>query len=88
MNETISGVVHFRGSADIPNFEYYKFEFRPSGALQWQYLTKSKKPVSDGDLIEWWTNTIEPGVYDVRMIVVDKTGNYPEPCVVTVNVVR
>ena len=88
MNETVSGVVHFRGSADIPNFEYYKFEFRLSGALQWQYLTRKDKPVSDGDLIEWWTNTIEPGFYDVRMIVVDKTGNYPEPCVVTVNVVR
>lgn len=88
MNETVSGVVHFRGSADIPNFEYYKFEFRPSEALEWQYLTRKNKPVSDGDLIEWWTNTIEPGIYDVRLIVVDKTGNYPEPCVVTVNVVR
>lgn len=88
MNEIVSGVVHFKGSADIPNFEYYKFEFRPSGALQWQYLTRKDKPVSDGDLIEWWTNTIEPGVYDVRLIVVDKTGNYPEPCTVTVNVVR
>lgn len=88
MDEWISGVVPFKGSADIPNFQYYKFEYRPFGEKEWRFLVRFDRPVTNGTLMEWHTYTVPPGRYEVRLTVVDKTGNYPEPCIVRVYVYR
>jgi len=77
----IRGWVDFRGTADIPNFSSYKIEYRPSGTEDWIFLLRKDNPViDDGELFVWHTGTVTPGLYDVRLTVVDETGNYPEPC--------
>jgi len=76
MNATLRGVVQFRGTATCPNFDYYKFEFKPEGAKNWNFLVRFNKPVVDGILMEWHTTTVPPGVYWLRLIMVDKSGNY------------
>ena len=76
MNATLYGIVQFRGTATRPNFDYYKFEFKPEGAKDWNFLVRFDRPVVDGVLMEWHTTTVPPGVYWLRLIVVDKSGNY------------
>jgi hypothetical protein len=84
IGERIHGIVPFRGSANIPNFKYLKVEYRTAGAPNWNFLTRADAPVADGTLFEWYTSTVPAGDYEVRLIVVDNTGNYPEPCLTRV----
>jgi len=85
----LSGNVIFRGTAWHEAFWYYKVEFRPVGTeAGWSVLYRSEEPVRDGPLMTWVTSTVPPGEYEVRLVVVDKTGNYPPPCEVRVVVLR
>jgi hypothetical protein len=86
--DTIRGNVHFLGTADLPNLRKYIIEYRPAGDTNWRFLlVKDFTWVKNGDvLFTFVTSTIPPGTYDFRLTVVDMTGNYPDPCEVTVTV--
>ena len=86
VNAVLKGAVEFRGSANIDNFDYYKFELRAAGATDWSTLEMFKEPVTDGFLGTWNTSALPAGAYTFRLVVVDKTGNYPEPCEVNVTI--
>jgi len=81
LDDWISGVVKIVGSADIPNFQYYKIEYRPSGETNWRFLVRFDRQVTNGTLMEWHTYTVPSGRYELRLTVVDRSGNYPEPCI-------
>jgi hypothetical protein len=77
----VNGLVEFNGTAAIENFDYYKFELRlPNG--QWAYLSHYPAAVNQGVLGFWNSDTVAPGEYDLRLVVVNSIGNYPEPCMV------
>lgn len=82
----VSGVVQLIGSANIPNFSYYKFEFRGNGFGDWTFIQRFDQPVSGGVLGAWDTRSVGSGEYELRLVVVDITGNYPTPCVVRLTV--
>ena len=85
----ISGIVPFIGSASVENLAYYKIEYRPAGATTWNYLTQvDGQKVQNDKLMDFHSTTVAPGVYDFRLIVVDRSGNYPPPCEITVTVRR
>jgi len=75
-NAQLSGVVAFRGTANKPDFQYYKFEYKPEANREWNFLTRFERPVSNGVVLEWDTGTVPSGAYHLRLMVVDKTGNY------------
>jgi hypothetical protein len=82
----LSGVIGAWGTADHANFDYYKIEVRRDGLDEWHYVTGQSKPVHDGPLGAWDTRTMSDGPYTFRLVVVDKTGNYPPPCEIAVRV--
>ena len=82
----LSGVIGAWGTADHVNFDYYKIEVRRDGLDEWHYVTGQSKPVHDGPLGAWDTRTMSDGPYTFRLVVVDKTGNYPPPCEIAVRV--
>ena len=73
------------GSAAIPNLEYWKAELSADGQ-GWALLYRSEAPVAAGQLIEFNTRTVPRGSYQLRLMAVDKTGNYGPPCVVALTV--
>ncbi len=73
------------GSAAIPSLEYWKAELSADGQ-SWTLLYRSAVPVADGQLIEFNTRTVPKGSYQLRLVAVDKTGNYGPPCVVRITV--
>lgn len=86
--QNVGGAIVVMGTANLPNMQYYKLEFRPVGSSgDFTYLTGRNAP-ADGALGVWDTSPLPPGAYTLRLVVVDHTGNYPPPCEVTVNVVR
>jgi len=85
VNAVLKGAVEIRGSADIDNFDYYKFEFKGEGATEWSFIQRFEEPVTEGVLGVWVIPPSLPaGTYMFRLVVVDITGNYPEPCEVPV----
>ncbi len=86
---TVSGVVQFTGTANVENFQYYKLELGVGPSpTEWAFLFSREAPVVDGPLGSWDSATVPPGTYTIRLVVVDRTGNYPPPCQVTLQVVR
>jgi hypothetical protein len=83
----LSGVVSVAGTADIPNFQYYKVEYGAGEPPQsWHVLGDvRRRQVSGGVLETFNAGAFPPGVYYLRLTVVDLTGNFPiAPCAVRV----
>ncbi len=86
-----SGFAFVRGTAAIDNFWYYKLEFSSNGEwpVKWSLIEDLHfEPVVNGFLDDWKTGALPEGVYQLRLTVVDKGGNYPEPCQVQVVIKR
>ncbi len=84
--EQIQGRVDIRGTANIPNFQFYKIELglgeQPS---RWSVISDVRRtPVENGLLEVWDTTDLPAGSYTLRLVVVDVTGNFPPPCEVRV----
>jgi len=81
MGAKVEGVVEIRGTADIENFWYYKVEFAAGDSpSEWAYLGGGREAVSEGLLLVWDVSGLPAGSYTLRLTVVDRTGNYPQPC--------
>jgi hypothetical protein len=92
LNQALQGNVPVRGSANIPGFQYYKVEVGPGSNPrdhEWTVVgSLHESPVSGGVLETFNSGAYTAGTYTLRLVVVDQTGNYPEPCRVTVTVQR
>ncbi|MDE0431785.1 MAG: hypothetical protein OXH98_18660 [Caldilineaceae bacterium] len=81
----VNGVVPIVGTAQHDQFSFYKLEIAPSGANQsFSYLAGAESPVVGGLLGNLDSSNVAAGTYTVQLVVVDRTGNYPSPCRVTV----
>lgn len=84
--EVVKGQVILMGTANIPNFGHYQYEFSPSGTDIWSTIEANPEVKQDGELGRWYTNEVSPGDYDLRLVVLDNQGNALPPCVVPVRV--
>jgi hypothetical protein len=84
--EQIQGSIKLKGTATIPNFGFYKYEFSPLGSGTWAAILASRKPVLDGDLGNWDTSAIATGDYELRLVVTDNQGNEFPACVIPVRI--
>jgi len=90
MNQVVTGNFPIRGTANLDNFEYYKIEIgQGRDPAQWTVVGQLHySPVSGGVLETLNSGAYPPGTYTLRLVVVDRTGNYPAPCLVTITVQR
>jgi len=84
--QTLSGYVTMTGSATHDQFQYYKVEYAPAGSTGFNYLTGGNSPVNNGVLIGFDSANLGNGSWTLRLLVVDQTGNFPDPCQVTVQI--
>ena len=50
----------------------------------WSYFDGGERPVQGGQLGTLNAGALAPGTYSVRIVVVDTSGNFPEPCQTTI----
>ena len=88
INSAVSGMVPIVGTAAHPQFQYYKLEYGagPTPSV-WSYFDGGDRTVQGGRLGTLNASALAPGTYAIRVVVVDKTGNFVEPCQ-TVVVIR
>ena len=84
----VSGIVEISGSADIPNFGFYKFEIKRPDEVVWLTIQAGNAVVQNGKLGDWDTSRLIPGDYQLGLIVVDNQAKAAPACVINIRVVR
>jgi hypothetical protein len=77
---TVSGLIEIRGTATRPDMQYWKVEYRADTSTAYVMLGNSEKAVTDSVLARLSTKTLPNGVYWIRLVIVQKDGNFGTPC--------
>jgi hypothetical protein len=83
---TVRGVIEIIGTANIPNFGFYKYETTPINDLSWLTIQAGDSIVENDVLGPWDTSRLNPGDYYLRLVVTDNTGESAPPCTIQVRV--
>jgi hypothetical protein len=82
----VSGTVDITGTANIPNFGFYKYEIALQGSQNWQTISAGREPKVNTSLGSWNTTSQTNGDYFLRLVITDNVGMALEPCVIAVRV--
>jgi hypothetical protein len=81
----ISGIVELKGTVNISNFGFYKYEYSQDNSV-WNTIQAGTTMVTNGALGNWDTSLLAAGDYSIRLIVTNNEGNPLPPCVLSVTV--
>ena len=82
----MSEVVEVIGTADIPNFGFYKIEMKRPEETIWQTIVAGNEVKVEEPLGLWDTRRLFAGTYQLGLVVVDNEARASAPCVVQVQV--
>lgn len=82
----VSGTVEITGTANAPNFGFYKYEVAPMGSQNWATISAEREPRIQEVLGQWNTTSLTNGFYFLRLVITDNLGVPLEPCVIAVQV--
>lgn len=83
---SVSGIAPITGSATMPGFGFYKFEFSSPGQPTWTAIQAWTEPKINDTLGQWDTTRLSEGLYLLRLVVTDSQGKASPPCVIQVTV--
>jgi hypothetical protein len=86
--DEVKGTVKLIGTANIPNFGFYKYEVTPLGIESWATVSAGREPKQDDELGDWDTTTLANGDYFLRLVVTDNIGVSLEPCVIAIRILN
>jgi len=86
--EDVSAVVDLIGTANVPNFGFYKYEIALEGTQNWATVAAYREPKNNESLGKWNTLSLSNGAYFLRLVVIDNVGTSLEPCVIAVRVLN
>lgn len=87
-SDEVTNTISITGTADVPNFGFYKYEVAPMGSQNWATIAANRNPVKNGELGKWNTASVTNGDYFLRLIITDNVGVSLEPCVIAVRVLN
>ncbi|HAF62177.1 MAG TPA: hypothetical protein DCK95_07620 [Anaerolineaceae bacterium] len=86
--DEVTGSVPLSGTINVPNMGFYKYEYRLKGREDWIPIAAGNKVVVESELGgSWNTEQLQPGLYELRIVVSDNQNNLFQPCVIEVKVV-
>lgn len=84
---SVRGVIELEGSANIPNFGFYKYETAPFNDPETWLTIQAGNTIVEGDVLgPWDTTRLPPGDYFLRLVVTDNAGQAMPPCIIQVRV--
>jgi hypothetical protein len=84
--EEIKGSVELKGTANIPDFGFYKYEFSQDN-INWTTMQANREIVINGVLGVWDTTLRIPGDYYLRLVVYDNQETALPACIVKVRII-
>jgi len=82
----VSEVVEILGTANIPNFGFYKLEMKRVEETSWLTILAGNELITNGTLGSWNTSLLSPGDHQLSLILTDNQGQVLEPCIIQVRV--
>lgn len=82
----VNGSIQIIGTANVPNFGFYKYEIAPIGTQSWATISAGREAKQDEELGAWNTASLTNGEYFLRLVITDNEGASLEPCVIAVRV--
>jgi hypothetical protein len=86
--EEISANVQLKGTVNVPNLGFYKYEFSKQGENLWTTIAGDAQPKVEGEIGFWNIDQIDNGDYLLRLVVTDNENNYFPACVIPVRIVK
>ena len=86
-DSNVQGKIILKGTINVPNFGFYKYEFAPQGSETWATIAAGDKVVTNGELGAWDTSQLVPGDYQIRLLVTDNLGKLLPACSLSVHVI-
>jgi hypothetical protein len=86
--DEVNGTIKIIGTADVPNFAFYKYEVTSMGTQNWATIAAKEDPVKNDELGGWNTLPFTNGDYFLRLVIIDNVGTSLEPCVIAVRVLN
>lgn len=85
--EEISGIVTLKGTVQLDNLGFYKFEFSQPGLNTWQAISSGNTRVTDDVLGGLWdVSSYVPGEYLLKLTAYDNDQSEYPPCIISVKV--
>lgn len=84
--DVLRGTVTLRGTIQVENFGFYKYEYAQAGSDAWSTVKAGRNSGRDIEIGDWNTTLLVPGDYLLRLVVTDNDGREYPPCVVPVRV--
>ena len=84
--DVVSGTVTLSGTANVPNFGFYKYEIAPVGTDNWTTISAGAEITVEDELGQWNTTTLVNGDYFLQLVIIDNVGQTLEPCVIALRV--
>lgn len=86
--DKLRGKVQLKGTINVPNLGFYKYEFSQPGNSLWTTIAANNENKKiDAVLGTWDTNTITPGDYLLRLVATDNQNQLLPACVVQIQIV-
>lgn len=85
--EEIFGTVSLKGTVNIPNFGFYKYEYSQPGSELWTTIAAGNQVRINQEIGSWNTSQMVPGDYLLRLVAVDNENNPRPACVVQIRIV-
>jgi len=83
--ETIKGKVELKGTVNVADLGFYKYEFKSANDAGWTTIAGGSLPVIEGVLGGLWqTENLTPGDYLLRLVVLDNRNDPFPPCVIPI----
>ncbi|MCE1252755.1 MAG: hypothetical protein LWX83_04300 [Anaerolineae bacterium] len=86
--EELSGLVTLKGTVNITNFGFYKYEIAQTGSDTWVTLAAGNTKVVNDTIGQWNTSQELPGDYNLRLVVLDNANNALPACVVPIKITQ
>ena len=85
--DEVSGSVELKGTINVPNLGFYKYEYRYLADDIWTPISAGNKPIVE-ELFggRWNTEQLRPGNYALRLVVSDNQNNLLKPCEIEVKI--
>ncbi len=84
--EEVKGKIEVKGTVNIPNFGFYKYEVALRGSDTWATILAGTDVRIDAPLGQWDTTALTPGDYQLRVVVTDNKGVALTPCIIPIRV--
>ncbi len=80
----VSGLIEVTGTANTAGMQYWKVEYRAETSTEYIVLNRGEKAIVNDVLARLSTKTLPNGVYWLRLVIVQKDGNFGTPCEIRV----